>query len=362
MSEGRIDRKYLIRPFSYINDSLGTNLLKFLVLLLIQIVLLFISKSYLALKVVCAATLASVLAEILCSLFLKQSLFENKKFLVSIVQGILCGMLIPQTFPMVTVFIIVFFSMLITRHFFGGFAFTWINASVISVVILWIIGVEYFPDYLVNMDLLAVRNPSQILIENGSIKVFPFDSNVTEFCNQVIFSHLKVSVPEGYVSLFWDSFSSIPAFRFNFITLISSIILFSDNLWDLLIPAIFIIVYVLLIRYISPFLYNGVTFKGDILLALLTGGTLFCAVFLISWYGTVPMTVSGKIVYGVIAGIVMFLLAGCGTSPSGMIFTVVIANIVSVIIQQYENHYDRIRIKKQLESFMNDDAKNDQEI
>ena len=45
-----------------------------------------------------------------------------------------------------------------------------------------------------------------------------------------------------------------------------------------------------------------------------------------------------------------------------MIFTVVIANIVSVIIQQYENHYDRIRIKKQLESFMNDDAKNVQEI
>ena len=54
--------------------------------------------------------------------------------------------------------------------------------------------------------------------------------------------------------------------------------------------------------------------------------------------------------------------SGILTSPSGMIFTVVIANIVSVIIQQYENHYDRIRIKKQLESFMNDDAKNDQEI
>ena len=80
MSEGRIDRKYLIRPFSYINDSLGTNLLKVLVLLLIQIVLLFISKSYLALKVVCAATLASVLAEILCSFFLNRVYLKIKSF------------------------------------------------------------------------------------------------------------------------------------------------------------------------------------------------------------------------------------------------------------------------------------------
>lgn len=362
MSEGKIDRKYLIRPFSYINDSLGTNLIKFLVLLCIQLVLLFVSKSFAALKVVSAATCASVFAELLSSFFLKQHIFENKKFLVSIVQGLLCGMLVPQTFPVVTVFIIVFFSMLITRHFFGGFAFTWINSSVVAVVVMWIIGAEYFPQYLVNMDLLAVRNPSQQLIENGVIKIFPFDSTITEFCNQVIFSHLRVSVPDGYVSLFWDSYSVIPAFRFNFVTLISSIVLFNDNFWDLLIPGLFVIVYMLLIRYISPFLYNGVSFKGDILLALLTSGTLFCSIFLIGWYGTVPLTISGKIVYAVLAGILMFLLAGCGSSPSGMIFTVIISNLISVIIQQSENHFDRIRMKKQLDSFISEDNNDIQEI
>ena len=34
--------------------------------------------------------------------------------------------------------------------------------------------------------------------------------------------------------------------------------------------------------------------QGDMLLALLTSGTLFCATFLMQWYATIPVTVFGK--------------------------------------------------------------------
>ena len=86
--------------------------------------------------------------------------------------------------------------------------------------------------------------------------------------------------------------------------------------------------------------------KGDILLALLTGGTLFVSTFVIGWYGTNPLTIPGKIIYGVFAGFASFFISGCGTSPCGMVFTVITVNIVSVVIQQIEADYDKKRLEK----------------
>ena len=72
------------------------------------------------------------------------------------------------------------------------------------------------------------------------------------------------------------------------------------------------------------------------LLALLTSGTLFTAVFLIQWFGTHPMTIIGKIIYAVIAGLYAFITVGCGTSPIGMIYVIIICNIINLLIRLIE--------------------------
>lgn len=89
--------------------------------------------------------------------------------------------------------------------------------------------------------------------------------------------------------------------------------------------------------------------QGDMLLAYLTSGTLFCAVFVIQWYGTAPLTITGKTIYGIICGILAFLIAGCGTSSEGMIFTVLAANIISPLIQAEEDRYNKKRLVKSLD-------------
>ena len=76
--------------------------------------------------------------------------------------------------------------------------------------------------------------------------------------------------------------------------------------------------------------------QGDITLAILTSGTLFIAVFLIQWFGTHPMTVVGKIVYSTFAGIFAFAIVGCGTSPIGIIYVVIICNILNLLIRYVE--------------------------
>lgn len=344
-------KKVYIRPFTYVTDSVTFDVSKILFLLLIQISLLFVSRSFQALLVIFAAILGSVGADHISKKVFGSKIGNYFSHLICVTQGIITGMLIPETYPPIVVFFVTLFVMMIVKNFFGGFSFAWANPAAFTVLVLWIIGTTCFPKYQISMDIISMRNPSQLLIENGTFQILPFDTSLTDTFNSAIFSLFKVSIPEGYVSLFWDTHSVIPAFRFNFITLLSSILIFSDNLNKLIVPGIFVCFYMLLVRLVTPFFCNGVMFQGDMILCMLTGGTLFCATFVLNWYGTTPMSYSGKIIYGLCAGIIAFLIAGPGTSPSGMVFTVITSNILSIFIQQWENRRDRISLRKKLDIY-----------
>lgn len=342
--------KVLIRPFTYIHDSIGNEATKILCLLCVQVILLAITQSWRSLFNIIATVLGSVGAYYINQKFNKYDIQDYFSLLISIVQGLITGMLVPSTFMPVSVFFITMIVMLVVKHFFGGFSYSWANPCVYIIVILWIVGYKLFPHYMITSDLLTMRNPSQYMIENGLFKIYSQDSSITDALNTSIFSIFKVSVPEGYVSLFWDSQSIIPAFRFNFITILSSLLLFCDDLVKIIIPSLFLFVYILLVRIFGTVLYSGSLMQGDMILALLTSGTLFIAVFVIGWYGTTPISIGGKIAYGIVSGILAFLICGNGTSPVGMAFTVLISNVVSIIIQQYENRRDRIKLIKMLNS------------
>ena len=340
-------RKILVRPFTYITQSVGDDSLKMCVLLGIQLLFLIISTSYKAVSVIIVSLVASILADILDKkLQDKKEDSDSFSIQISAVQGLITGFLLPENYPLVTVFLVTFFSMALYKYMFGGYARAWLNPSIVSVACLWVIGSRVFPDFLVSFDILSMRNPSQFLIESGIFPNMKFDSQITDALNNSIFSLFKVSVPEGYVSMFWDTGSVIPAFRFNFLTILSSIIIFGEDYVKAIIPFTFLAVYFILIRYISPFFIGSIQIKGDVLLAMLTGGTLFYATFVTGWYGTAPATIPGKILTGLFAGSSAFFIAGPGTSPSGLVFSVLLTNVFSLIIVQSEAHYDRIRMEK----------------
>ena len=106
-----------------------------------------------------------------------------------------------------------------------------------------------------------------------------------------------------------------------------------------LIPAVFLTVYLLLVRLLAPFFYGGIPGQGDMLLAMLSSGTLFSAIFLFQWTGTTPMTSTGKVWYGILAGLIAFLIVGCGLSSAGIVFVVLVVNIISAVIQALEALY-----------------------
>lgn len=319
-----------INPLFFIRPSIYAVNIRFLFLLALQYAMLLVTKSYDAAIVIGSSTLGGIAAASINFLIFHEKPFH---FLNIILQGMVIGFLLPQEYPVVIVFFITFFTLVISRCVLFKSINCWINVCCVAVLIAWFIGRRFFPQFIITSDLVPLKNSSVYLIQNGSFPIYSFDSTITNFLNTKLFSFFKVTVPEGFVSLFWDTHSSIPAFRFNLLTIISSIIIFSDNAFSGIIPSLMLIVYGILVRLFAPMIFGGDFNQGDILLAFLTGGTLFCSVFLIQWYGTVPIYLSGKILLGVLVGIIAFLIMGVGTSPIGIIYTVLITNFANIFIR-----------------------------
>ncbi|MCR4953163.1 MAG: RnfABCDGE type electron transport complex subunit D [Treponema sp.] len=337
-----ISGKEKFSPFVYKNTSISLFSIKMLVLLFIQVLLLIFTKSYAALYVVLACFSGALIVSIVNIFVFKTSFYTNSTF---IIQGILIGMLLPESYPLATAFCLVLIILSFEKFYYFDSVNNWLNVVCFAVAIAWFIGRDFFPDFLITRDILSVKNPSSYMIQNGVFPVYSFDTKITGFLNGTIFSVLKVNLPTGYISMLWDSHSVIPAFRFNLVTILSSVILFAQDDYILnLIRSLFVIVYAVLVRLFFPLMNGGAFNQGDILLALLTSGTLFFAVFIINWYGTYPVTPVGKILYAIFCGVTAFFVVGCGTSPIGMVYTVLICNILNLIIRLVEEKNNQSRI------------------
>lgn len=325
-------------PFRYLRPSVTTETYFIVAALVLQVVMLFVTGSFPSIFVICASLSAAFLSE-----FADADARSKDSFvwMLDLMVGISIGLLLPSTYPLVAVFFVSLCVLLVNKLVLGGFARSWVNPVAATVAVCWIVGADYFPQISITAEDLQSRNVALSLIKNGAFPMVPLDARITNFLNAKVFSVLGVSIPDGYVSLFWDSKSVIPAFRFNFLTLISSIVLFAFDVYPVLIPCLFMAVYGLLVRVVAPFLCAGPFLQGDVILAYLSSGTLFGALFILQWRGTVPMMNRGRVFYGITAGCVAFFLVGAGTSPAGIAFTVLVMNVLSPLIQVMENRIER---------------------
>lgn len=337
----------LLKPYFYSKPSISATSIKLLCLLFLQYVLLFLTKSFAAVFVVSTCVIASALAGLIVYLYRKSQPF----LLISIiVQGFLIGLLLPQTFPLHTAFLITFIVIILEQYIFVNCVNCWINVVCLVVVSAFFIGRQCFPEFMITRDLLNVKNPSLYLVQSGAFTVGSFDTAVTDFLNNSVFGWFNVTVPNGLISLLVDNGCVIPAFRFNLLTILSSVLIFSDGSFSKTIPFCFVLTYGILVRLFCPMINGGAFNDGDIILAIYTSGTMFTAVFLLQWFGTNPITYPGKYIYGIISGIVAFFVVGCGTSPIGMCYTILICNIINLFIREVEENLNEKRLNKMLAS------------
>lgn len=340
-----------IAPFCYLTPSTSQISITIIFILLPQVLMLCLSKSFLSLLIILICIAASYSVEVISNIIRKKPLVTDY---IAIVQGLCIGFFVPQNYPLLPVFFVTFLSLLLVKYIFNGNSHSWVNPIVWTIIVLYFLGQSFFPETLISAQVLESGNPSNALILNGDFSIINADKSITLWLNEYIFDLFSIEIPEGYISLLWDTNSSIPAFRFNLLTLLASIFLISLGMINWIVPVVFLTVYTLLVRFFSLLPFTGVLGQGDILLSLLTSGTLFSTFFILDWYGTSPLSVITKIVYGVIGGIFAFFLIGLGTSSIGMCFTILLMNIISVCLQMIEEKIHSFVVYKRINEMAKD--------
>ena len=113
--------------------------------------------------------------------------------------------------------------------------------------------------------------------------------------------------------------------------LIGAIILIMLGVIDLRIPASYIITFAIFIL-----LFGGHGFDGNYLTAQLCGGGLMLgAFFMATDYVTSPITPMGKIVFGILLGILTGLFRVFGANAEGVSFAIILGNLLVPIIEKY---------------------------
>ncbi len=332
-----------LAPFRCSHLSVNEMIKVILFCLIPHIILLTVSSGFQALQLPFTILLAAIFSEVLYRTLFKKTIRIGWS---TILQGVLIGLLVPSDYLTIAAFIITFLVLFIEKVIYSSFAQSWINSVVLTAVILYFVSPMYYPNFLLPPESVQQTNVGMKLFSDGLLTVARYDARITNFLNTSIFNYIGLSVPEGYITLFWDSQSPIPAFRFNAITLLTSTALFLSKTIDIIIPTVFLLAYSFLVYMFSLYPYAEIVGNGDILLALFTGGTLYSAFFLLGWFGTIPLTVTGKILYALCAGILSFLICGAGTSTIGILFVILILNIVCPIILQIETKFYVSKIRK----------------
>ncbi len=113
--------------------------------------------------------------------------------------------------------------------------------------------------------------------------------------------------------------------------LIGAVILILLGVIDLTIPASYIVSFAIFIL-----LFGGHGLDGGYLTAQLCGGGLMLgAFFMATDYVTSPITPMGKIVYGVLIGILTGLFRVFGANAEGVSFAIILSNLLVPIIEKF---------------------------
>jgi electron transport complex protein RnfD/electron transport complex protein RnfC len=112
---------------------------------------------------------------------------------------------------------------------------------------------------------------------------------------------------------------------------IGAMILFAVGVIDYVIPFTYIITFSLFVV-----LFGGYGFNFAYLAAHLAGGGLMLgAFFMATDYVTCPITPKGKVIYGVILGLLTGIFRILGANAEGVSFAIIISNLLVPLIEKY---------------------------
>ena len=252
-----------------------------------------------ALVTLIASVASTVIFEMLFQKLTKQPV--RIKDLSAVVTGIMLALVLPPATPVWMTILGGLFAIVVAKGFFGG------------------IGANVFNPALTGRAFLFTSFPVAL-----STWTLPFDS-VT---GATVLSEMKTGVffadSEMYLDFFLGNRAGCIGETSALLILVAFIFLLVTKIIDWRAPVAMVVVTV------------GATVLagGDALMALMSGGLLFGAVFMTTDYATAPVTKTGRLIFGAGAGLITFLIRQFGGYPEGVMFSILIMNVLTPFLNK----------------------------
>ena len=222
-----------------------------------------------------------------------------------VVTGILLALNLPVTInPLIAVFGSVA-AIVVVKQMFGGIGQNFVNPALTARIIL----LNSFPsrmthwvqpfDYAATADAVTTATPLGILKEGGG------------------------ELP-SYLDLFLGNTGGCLGETCALALLLGGIYLVARRVISPVIP----------VCYLGTAAVFSLLLGRNILFDLMAGGLLLGAIFMATDYTTSPLTVKGKVIYGIGCGLLTMLIRVFGSLPEGVSFSIVLMNILMPLIER----------------------------
>lgn len=254
-----------------------------------------------ALITILASVASSVLFEFLFNLLAKkkQTICDGS----AIITGILLALVLPPTIPVWQTVLGAAFGIIVAKSLFGG------------------LGSNVWNPALTGRAFLFVSFP----VTMGSAWITPLPDAVS---TATVLSSIKngefIPSREIYLQYFLGNRAGCIGEISILLILISFVFLLVTKTIDWRAPFAMVATTVLF-TWISG---------GDILMALLSGGLIFGATFMVTDYVTAPVTKPGRLVYGAGCGLITFLIRKFGGYPEGVMFSILIMDSLTPFLNK----------------------------
>ena len=254
-----------------------------------------------ALVTIIVSTACCVVFEMLFQMATKQKICV--KDCSAAVTGILLALVLPPTTPIWMTMLGSAFAIIVAKSFFGG------------------LGANIFNPALAGRAFMFVSFPSQM----GATWLQPSTDAIS---SATVLSTIKAGSfaanSDTYLQYFLGNRAGCIGETSIALILLAFIYLFVTRIIDGK-ATISMVATVALATWLSG---------GDVVMALISGGLLFGAVFMVTDYATTPVTSWGRIAFGIGCGLITFLIRKFGGYPEGVMFSILIMNAVTPFLNK----------------------------
>ena len=293
-----------VQSSPHIRDGITTNLimLDVIIALLPATIWGILRFGINALIVVVVSIITAIFSETIFNKILKRQNTIND--LSCIVTGLILALNMPPNIPIFIPIVGVIFAIVVAKMLFGGLGQNFINPALAGRCFCHISFAGFMNNFTSEMsvDVYTSATPLAILKEGQEINLL-----------DLIFGYIPGTIGEISVVCL----------------LLGAIYLIAKKVIDIKIPITYIVTCIVFIMLFS----NKTTNTNYILGELFSGGLIFGAFFMATDYVTAPITPLGKILYGILLGVLTGIFRLYGKTTESISYVILMSNLLVPLIE-----------------------------